>query len=131
MGEGVSLSLSRYRSPSLGEGHDIPISGQQFPGVIGSGEPAQSRYGKKDISWPDIQKLDLLGSVSHGPFKKTKAEVAINLVVHVSGGGTDSVLGSLRGFHKSPLDGVSSSVWEFTVAAAVKLMRKPIDRSEK
>ena len=124
-------NASSHRNvPSPRKGHDLHISGQQVPGFIKSGEPAQSRNGKLPRSWPYIQKSDLLGSVSRGPFKKTKVEVAVILVVHVGSGGTDFGLRSLRGFHKNPLDGISisSTGWTFLVAAAVPLTREPTDR---
>ena len=53
---------------SYGAGHALPMSGQQVPGFIGSGEPDQARCGDKSRSWvPNLRKSDLLGSDSRGP----------------------------------------------------------------
>ena len=53
---------------SYGAGHALPMSGQQVPGFIGSGEPDQERCGDKSRSWlPNLRKSDLLGSDSRGP----------------------------------------------------------------
>ena len=52
---------------SLGAGHDLPNSGQQVPGFIGSRESAQARYGILPRSWVSyFRKIDLLGSESRG-----------------------------------------------------------------
>ena len=53
---------------SYGAGHALPMSGQQVPEFIGSGEPDQERCCDKSRSWvPNLRKSDLLGSDSHGP----------------------------------------------------------------
>ena len=61
-------SSCRHDASCPGKGHDFPISAQQGPSIIGSGEPAQVRCGGRPRSRPFLRKSELLGSDSRGPY---------------------------------------------------------------